>query len=318
MKFQNSSRSNFTGFTPVWISAALAACLCSAALAQSPTTSPDTVSLRTMILEELEESRQEQVATGTSLGVSPDDLLTRSLGGEAFTLACQGADAGDFFSLFDGQGAPIVDLHHLADEIHALRPRNRLDDLEQFPSGRGLDAVIPRRAVLDAALASWKRAHYNEVEEASDLNPAAIALVWRSWCRVGVENEAWLETLLDEVGFPSDSATSELTAAQAFNIFRHARAESSAQHRYVALAHDAFAANELDGVTYALILDTDARKHGRPLPYATFIACRDGTAVVEGDVADPENLNQRRAEIGLWPLEVGLAQAQPICAQSRR
>lgn len=275
-------------------------------------------SLLAMIEAELEETLGERAETGITLGMVPSQLAAYREQAVDIGEVCQAPDPSRFFQLFAGPAERPVDVGALAASVYSLRPTMGHDAEEQLSRAPAPGGLLPWRAVMDTALGTWKRVHYHQVDSADALNPTEIAIVWRTWCRVGVENDALLGEYLSQNGFPTDRSATPQIAAQAFNVYRHTRAGSPVQELYVDLAHTAFDAGELDGPTYALILDTDAQKHGRPLPYATFVACRDGEAVVAGEVADADNLDDRRAAIGLWPLEVGLAQAAPICAQSVR
>ncbi|WP_417493972.1 hypothetical protein [Maricaulis sp.] len=313
-----------TGSLPRWSSVAIAALASIASWADAQETPRSAEqpqpprSLVAMITEELEQTLTEAAQSGLAIGALPQEMTSATRQPAFSAETCGAADPTAFFELFSGGTARPINLPELAASVYASRPTFGFDAEGQLPQDDTDAGAIPWRAVLDTALGNWKRAHFNEVVDEADLDPTGIAIVWRTWCRVGAENDALLGDYLTAHGFPTESSTTRQISAQAFNIYKHTTNGSPTQQRYVELAGNAFREGQLGSATYALILDTDAQKHDRPLPYGTYTTCVDGEPALAGEIEDEARLDERRAEIGLWSVAEQLAQTAPICARTQR
>lgn len=326
MKFQSSSLISFISSIFRWSSVSVAILFSVVACAHAPrepvSASQDQSrrSLLAMITAELEESLAEKDETGLALGVVPRDFISDPAQQTHIAEVCVATDATDFFEMF-AAGATAeqpIEIEALAASVYASRTSVGFYDEDHLPQDDSASSLIPWHAALDAALGRWKTVHYHNVVEESDLNAAEIAIVWRTWCRVAIENDRLLGDYLRANGFPTEASTSRQISGMALALFKHSSLGSPTEQLYVQLAGEAYRDGQLPAANYAMILDTDAQKHGRPLPFATYVECRDGDAVVSGEVEDETHLDERRAEYGLPPLEEHLAQLAPVCALAQR
>jgi uncharacterized protein DUF6624 len=86
-------------------------------------------------------------------------------------------------------------------------------------------------------------------------------------------------------------------------IIQHA--DLASQEKYNAMAKDAFKKGNIDVYDYALLEDKIALKQGKKQQYGSVIISRENKNYV-APVEDPENLDKRRAELGLKPMNTYL------------
>lgn len=228
---------------------------------------------------------------------------------------CRAADPAGFFAHIDRHhdlsAAALPDIAALEADVLARR------HADGFFSAAGIENAPPKdRALLvaaaaDMALGGWTLEHGPARAGERD-GAGGYAVVQRAWCNLGRRNEAVLETYLDTHGVPDSRAAS----SAALLLAKHARPDASVITRFTAMTQAAYEAGEASGVDYALLMDALAIHRGEPQPFGTYMRCgENGVAEFTGGVADPEHLEARRAEYGLFPLEF---QREQVEAQCRR
>lgn len=120
----------------------------------------------------------------------------------------------------------------------------------------------------------------------------------REMMRVDQANTAWLTELTARLGWPGRTLVGEDGAHAAWLLAQHADPES--QRAFLDLLRAAVAAGEAEPRDLAY-LDDRVRMHaGQPQLYGTqFIGGPQGMRAAP--IEDPENLDQRRASVGLGP-----------------
>jgi hypothetical protein len=121
-----------------------------------------------------------------------------------------------------------------------------------------------------------------------------------------------LEEIVDEYGWPTFSMVGEDGATAAWAIAQHADHDVELQERMLDLMKVAAADGEADPSQTAFLEDRVALNLGRPQIYGSQIGCVDGEAV-PGPIEDEQNVDARRAEVGLDPLDDYLAQFAEVC-----
>lgn len=121
-----------------------------------------------------------------------------------------------------------------------------------------------------------------------------------------------LGEIVDEYGWPTFSMVGEDGATAAWAIAQHADHDVELQERMLELMKVAAADGEADSFQLAFLEDRVALNLGRPQIYGSQIGCVDGEAV-PGPIEDEENVDARRAEVGLDPLDDYLAQFAEVC-----
>ncbi|GET21231.1 DUF6624 domain-containing protein [Prolixibacter denitrificans] len=114
------------------------------------------------------------------------------------------------------------------------------------------------------------------------------------------ENEERLPELLSQYGWPTASAVTEVAAAGAALIINHASHELRA--KYFPMLEKAFKNGEAQPLRYAKMCDRLLVEEGKEQLYGTQVRF-DHMVRVPYPIKEPENVDKRRAEIGLGPLK---------------
>lgn len=124
------------------------------------------------------------------------------------------------------------------------------------------------------------------------------------------EHTARLKDIVDEYGWPGKRLVGFDGAHAAFELLQQT-GDKAFRARALALMQK-LPRGQVDADDFAITTDRVAIEQDRAQVYGTQIACNfdDGTIEIVGGVADNAALNQRRAEIGLPPLDADLADAR--------
>jgi hypothetical protein len=135
---------------------------------------------------------------------------------------------------------------------------------------------------------------------------------------IGTETDAdrtlRLREIIEEFGWPTPALVGEDGASAAWLIAQHSDFDVAFQEQVLALMNEALAAGDADPSEVAFLEDRVAVNTGRPQTYGSQIRCRNGTARPATPIADREHVDERRAEVGLEPLEDYLALFEEDCA----
>ncbi|HEX6420956.1 MAG TPA: DUF6624 domain-containing protein [Acidimicrobiales bacterium] len=140
--------------------------------------------------------------------------------------------------------------------------------------------------------------------------------------RTGAPVEEWdddartarLAEIVDEHGWPTRSLVGDDGATAAWLIAQHSDLDVEFQARALELMRQAVDDGEADPTELAYLEDRVALNQGRPQTYGTQIACADGRAE-PSELADPDRVEELRAEVGLQPLDDYLAELEPACQE---
>nr|WP_320022205.1 DUF6624 domain-containing protein [uncultured Draconibacterium sp.] len=117
------------------------------------------------------------------------------------------------------------------------------------------------------------------------------------------ENERELLELIDKYGWPTPSLVTEFAAAGAALIINHSTYEI--RKKYFPMLEEAFKKGEAQPLRYAKMRDRLLVEEGKAQLYGTQLKF-EGNIRVPQPIEDPQNVDKRRAEIGLEPLSVYL------------
>lgn len=127
---------------------------------------------------------------------------------------------------------------------------------------------------------TWKQIHYND----------SVNLVR-------------IEKIIDEHGWPGKTLVGEDAADIAFLVLQHS-ADVEVMEKYLPLIEEAVKEDELGKPSLALFVDRIRMFKGEEQLYGTQLSYNDSTKILQlYPVEDEENLNQRRAEMELIPIE---------------
>jgi hypothetical protein len=117
------------------------------------------------------------------------------------------------------------------------------------------------------------------------------------------ENTARMRAIVRQYGWPAPSLVGRDGAEAAFLLVQHA--DLAFQKEMLPLVEKAYRKGELEGQSYALLLDRVLVGEGKPQVYGTQakpFKDWEGHEPVLEPIEDEANVDKRRAEIGLFPL----------------
>ncbi len=122
--------------------------------------------------------------------------------------------------------------------------------------------------------------------------------------------------IIDSTGWLGEEAIGRKANAALFLVIQHADARPDLQARYLEVMREAVKRGEAKPHQLAMLEDRVAVNHGRPQIYGSQIGWKDGKGFVK-PIADEEHVNERRAAVGLEPLEryverFGLTWSPPV------
>lgn len=127
-------------------------------------------------------------------------------------------------------------------------------------------------------------------------------------------NAAVLAQALDEIGWPGPAAVGEDGAAAAFLILQHAIGHPALQRRGLALILEAIPDNQANLIDAAYLSDRIAVFEGRGQLFGTQMDWDGEGQLSPAPIHEAEHVEERRAEIGLPPLAVAMAEIRARAA----
>ena len=140
-----------------------------------------------------------------------------------------------------------------------------------------------------------------ELERNSATNPAQIQAVWQQVEATGHANVRSLEVILAKHGWLGPKEVGAKASDAIFLVIQHAAL--AVQQKYLPLMRAAVVDGRAAGSSLALLEDRVALREGRPQTYGSQIGydeAADSSFVMP--LADPDNVDARRAAVGLPPL----------------
>ena len=129
-------------------------------------------------------------------------------------------------------------------------------------------------------------------------------------------NTAWLKRHVETHGWPRQSDIGYEGAHDAWLLVQHADRDPAFQQLVVGLMETAVAAGEASGADFAYLTDRILVARGDPQLYGTQLRTASGGAVEPFPIEDPENVDKRRAVVGLPPLSEYLLQVKNFYGES--
>ena len=123
--------------------------------------------------------------------------------------------------------------------------------------------------------------------------------------KVDAENREALKAIIEAHGFPTAELVGEEGMQAVFILIQHADRDPEWQKAQLPYIETAVKNGGLDGQDYAYLYDRIQVNAGKPQRYGTqFSKVDPATKTIElAAVEDPDNLNQRRMEVGMMPIE---------------
>lgn len=116
------------------------------------------------------------------------------------------------------------------------------------------------------------------------------------------QGASWLRMMMDEHGWPGRRLVGNEAADAAVRLVQHLEGQLPFQRRCLELIRAAAAAEDVPWRHVAYLTDTIRLNEGRPQLYGTKLGS-DGGRLVPFPIEAPEWVDERRAAMGLEPLE---------------
>lgn len=111
-----------------------------------------------------------------------------------------------------------------------------------------------------------------------------------------------VRTIIDSAGWLGPAEVGTQASQALWLVLQHADAQPAVQAAYLPVMREAVAAGKAQANDLALLEDRVAVNHGRPQIYGSQVYTKDGRNTFR-PIADEEHVNERRAAVGLEPLE---------------
>ncbi|MET0692412.1 MAG: DUF6624 domain-containing protein [Propionibacteriaceae bacterium] len=123
-----------------------------------------------------------------------------------------------------------------------------------------------------------------------------------------------LQQIVQTYGWPTRTLVGDDGASAAWAIAQHSDLDPVFQQQMLELMRTAAAAGEADPGELAYLTDRVAANAGQPQTYGTQMGCTEDGQPQPAPLAEPERVNELRAEAGLPTLEEYLAEMAEVCA----
>jgi hypothetical protein len=146
-----------------------------------------------------------------------------------------------------------------------------------------------------------------ELLRRSGLDQAARRTMdWDAIGAVDAENLPWLKHVIAEVGWPGKSLVGDDGASAAWLLVQHADQDRVFQRQCLDLLTEAADKGEATVVEVAYLTDRVLLHEGQPQEFGTQAIGQNGRWVPR-PLRDPDGVDERRARVGLGPLDEYLA-----------
>jgi hypothetical protein len=123
-------------------------------------------------------------------------------------------------------------------------------------------------------------------------------------------NNARLREIIAGYGWPGYALVGEQAAEAAWQIAQHAILDPDLRDTCLKLLHQAVEAGDAQGWQLAKLTDSVLMQKGEPQVYGSIMVGGPDGALIPWIISDPENVDARRASVGLPPLAEQLNQSQ--------
>lgn len=143
---------------------------------------------------------------------------------------------------------------------------------------------------------------YQDAEEKFGRESDEMKYFWELVSEQDHQNEAEVIKILDERGWPGKTLVGGKANMAVWLVIQHAPLEI--QEKYLPLLRESAKKGESQGSHLALLEDRILMRNGKKQIYGSQVITNPETGAYElHPIEDPANVNKRRAEVGLGPIE---------------
>lgn len=154
-------------------------------------------------------------------------------------------------------------------------------------------------------MTAWDQAYYYEIniaEKKIGMDSPVNQALWELKDKVNKENQRVLDSIIAKKGWPKISQVGKTAAHAAFLVIQHSNPKL--QEKYLPTIKKLCEQGEARWQDYALMYDRVQVFQNKPQRYGSQVRFNEATGQNEFfPIEDEKNVNKRRAEVGLEPLE---------------
>ena len=176
----------------------------------------------------------------------------------------------------------------------ALIQQNKDKEEEKYnkPLVRQLDSIYTSD--------QGERLKINALMKEKGSDSKEMQALWQTINRNDSINLIKVKAILDQYGWLGADVVGQQGNTTLFLVIQHA--DLATQEKYLPIMREAVKNGKAQGSHLALLIDRVEMENGRPQLYGSQITGENGKAAIY-KIADEANVNKRRAEVGLQPLE---------------
>jgi hypothetical protein len=177
-----------------------------------------------------------------------------------------------------------------------------------------------RRTLVDqalrASLSSFQGAAvYGKAQPTAALR-AYDEFIFNRMCTADEENLNWLKERISSAGWFDIRKFGAVADNAAWLLVQHADGDPAYQARVAAMLEPKVTSGDTNAANFAFLSDRIAVREDRPQRYATQAECVEGKWLAP-KIEDPEELDARRAAMGLEPYRDQLARRKHLCFEQQ-
>ena len=237
----------------------------------------------------------------------------RSLSNDRYNAACSYALSGEKDSAFLHlnlvvKGFKYKNLAHITSDsdLNSLHDEKRWGEIIKMVTANKLEAEKdlnkPLAHLLDSIYEEDQgvREGYKELKSKYGKDSDELKAFWKKVSEVDKRNEVIVTKILDEYGWLGRNVIRERGNSTLFLVIQHAPIKT--QKKYLPMMRQAVKDKKASGADLALLEDRVNLRTGKKQIYGSQMGYMpDGTMYVQA-LEDPENVDKRRAKVGLQPL----------------
>jgi hypothetical protein len=166
--------------------------------------------------------------------------------------------------------------------------------------------------VLKAEILSMAEADQRVLQELAENGEISADEYHPSIQQVHIKNTARMKAIIGQYGWPGNALVGEEGAEAAWMVVQHSVLDRKFMQLCVPLLEQAVKKNEAQGWHLAFLRDRLLTLAGQPQIYGTQFDHDEEGWPVPFPIANPANVNQKRAELGLNSLEERIAEMRRL------
>jgi hypothetical protein len=161
-------------------------------------------------------------------------------------------------------------------------------------------ALTPERAALKVELETILETDQKNRQLLNKVDEKERAKLWAQQNLIDKANQARIDEIVKTHGWPGKKEFGSRAALAAFLVIQHSTSEM--MRRYLPILRNAMENGDVDKSSFALLDDRVRMIEGRPQRYGSQVQGSPNSKMYFWQIEDEENVDKRRAEMGLEPL----------------